>query len=108
MRAVGVYPRVPFTLEWDLQRGFSRAERRAAGHWLRAKGEPDEQPVQRRGNGPAAPPGAADARDNMEDYYSRGEGREGERAEQLRLRLRLSKYMRAALAHWGAVPELRR
>ena len=101
MRAIGEHPVVAYPLAADLRRGFTRTERRAAGHWLRDKSEPDEQPLAQRGAGPAAPGGAAAARDNMEDYYSRGEGREGERAEQLRLRLRLARFVRAALAHWG-------
>jgi hypothetical protein len=101
MRAIGEHPVVAYPLAADLRRGFTRTERRAAGHWLRDKSEPDEQPLAQRGAGPAAPGGAAAARDDMEDYYSRGEGREGERAEQLRLRLRLARFVRAALVHWG-------
>ena len=101
MRAIGEHPIVPYPLALDLRRGFTRTERRAAGHWLRDKSAPDEQPLAKRGAGPAAPGGAAAARGDMEDYYSRGEGREGERAEQLRLRLRLARLVRAALTHWG-------
>ena len=96
MRVVGDLPTIGFEIDEDLRRGFTQSERRMAGHWLRDARE-EGAPAPPRGAGPARPPGAAAARDGMEDVYSRGAGREGERAEQTRVRWRFVRYVRAAL-----------
>ena len=101
MRLIGMHPQVPYPLEEDLRRGFSRTERRISGHWLRDKSEPDEAPVEWRGARPAQPPGAAPRRDQMEDAYTRGAGRFGERSEQIRARLRLWRFLQAAYRYYG-------
>ena len=108
-RAIGEFPRVPFALDPDLVRGFSRHEGRVLGHWRRDKNAEAPGPP-RLGAGPARPPGAQDEHGAMEDAYSRGEGRLGERAEQLRARARLTSFLRLALAHmeqstpWPSLP----
>ena len=48
MRVIGVHPVVPFELELDLVRGFSRVELRISGHWMRDKNEPDDEPADQR------------------------------------------------------------
>jgi hypothetical protein len=97
LRSVGEFPTVPFPLEQDLVRGFGRYDCRVMGHWRRDKNAPDDAPPQARGSAPAAPPGAASRRDEMEDLYARGEGRTGERLEQLRVRGRAFRFFQAAM-----------
>jgi hypothetical protein len=101
LRAIGEFPRVRYELPPDLARGFTRYEARIAGHWRRDKNAPDYVAPQSRGAGPAVPPGAASQRDASEDLYSRGEGRMGERAEQLRVRGRAWSFLRVARRAWG-------
>ena len=100
-RMVSEFPQLPFALPEHLRRGFTRTEVRMYGHWLRDKNATDEAPPQRRGNGPARPPGAAAARREMGDRYSRGEGRLGERAEQLTARRRIMELLALAYREWG-------
>ena len=100
-RMAGEFPPVPWVQGTALERGFSKPERRMLGHWLRAQHEASERPDEARGAGPAAPPGARAARDDMDDRYTRGEGRGGERCEQLRVRGRLVDFLRMALHQYG-------
>lgn len=79
--------------------GFSEGDARAAGHWLRDRHAHQDapQPGQR-----AVPTGARNARHEMERRYTQGAGRRGERAEQLRVRVRLVAAVREALQRFGA------
>ena len=107
-RFIGEFPEAPFPLPPPLRRGFTRTEVRELGHWLRDKNEPDDVPPSARGSGPAAPPGARPQRGAMEDGYTRGDGRIGERGSQLQVRTRLLQYLaaavRAAAAGWMQMP----
>jgi hypothetical protein len=115
-KKVGPWPTaLPYArrLPADLQppRGFLKEERRALGHWLREQNgempsasECAEVLRKRRERGEAGTgiPSGSPARQDMEDRYAAGEGRVGERAEQLRLRRRMALYARAAVEHWCA------
>lgn len=78
--------------------GFTEGDARAQGHWLRDKNAPQEAP--QRGQA-ARPAGAGNAREQMERRYTQGEGRMGERAEQLRVRVKLIMAVREALERFG-------
>ena len=97
-RMIGEFPRPHFELPDDLRRGFTRTECQMLGHWLREK----DQSKESAGAPDPAPSGVgATLRDSMVDAYSRGAGRKGECAEQLRVRARLVLFVRIALAAWG-------
>ena len=106
-----VFPSIPN----ELLPGFSECEARALGHWLRDANAPEGNPSLTNhrkptkaaaGAGrsaqsqPAAAPGAPSLHGEMVLRYTSGEGREGERATQLRLRGRLMDWAARALAHW--------
>ena len=99
-RMISEFPQVPYALPVELQRGFTRAEVRMLGHWLRDKNAPDD-PAPPRGARPAQPPGGAQQRQEMLDAYTRGAGRLGERTEQITVRRRIVAFIRAALTGAG-------
>ena len=70
------------------------------GHWLREKGDKGERPT-RVGGGQAAPAGRPQERSDMVDSYSRGDGRFGERREQLAVRARILEFIEVA---WQRLP----
>ena len=74
------------------------ADARAAGHWLRDKSE--AAPVQHRG-ARAQPAGAPNARGAMDNRYTGGAGRRGEREEQISIRTRITAAVRGALETCG-------
>ena len=78
--------------------GFTEGDARALGHWLRDRNAPQEaaRPGQR-----ARPAGALNAREEMERRYTQGAGRLGERAEQMRVRLKVIMAVRESLAAFG-------
>ena len=82
------------------ERGFSKEDARVAGHWLRDRHAAQEVPSRPSG---AVPAGAPNARGDMDRRYTQGEGRRGERSEQLSLRSRLVAAVRSSLAA-AAVP----
>lgn len=90
------------------EHGFSYDDIRAVGHWLRdRRAEPAVQ-EDAHGRGHGRPAGAANGRQVMGHRYSQGDGRRGERAEQLDVRGRLNGVVRAGLAAcsspWHALP----
>jgi hypothetical protein len=99
-RMIGEFPELTFIAPVGLARGFSRTESRMLGHWMRDKSDKEATQAANatRGAAPAAAPGAPTLRNSMVDAYSRGDGRLGERAEQLRVRSRLVAFTQAALA----------
>ena len=97
---ISEFPQLPFPLPQPLQRGFTRTETRALGHWLRDKNAPTCEPP-RLGSGPARPPGAPQERGQMEERYTGGDGRHGERSEQLAVRGRYVDFLACAFAAWG-------
>ena len=88
-------------------RGFSRADARELGHWRRAATAQAAQgglgEVKLAGHGPARK-GTQAERDFMENAYSRGEGRLGERSAQINVRSHFIRFLQAARAHMGAAP----
>ena len=87
------------------ERGFSKEDTRAAGHWLRDRHAALELPARPHG---AVPAGAPNARADMDRRYTQGPGRAGERQEQLSLRTRIVSVVRQAIAAsavpWHALP----
>ena len=86
--------------------GFSESDARALGHWLRDRNAPQETP---RPGRPNIPTGAPNAREDMQRRYTQGPGRLGERAEQLEVRWRVIRAVRAGLGRlngegWLALP----
>lgn len=82
-----------------VSRGFSfPADSRAASHWLRDKTE--AAPTAPRQTG-ARPPGAANERGAMTHRYTGGQGRRGEREEQLSLRGRINAAVKSSLRAFG-------
>ena len=82
--------------------GFGEADARAIGHWLADKNAPQQDPrfvpgAPKRGVADGAPV----VRGAMSLRYSAGEGRRGERQEQLAVRARLVEAVRAGLARFG-------
>ena len=100
-RMISEFPSAPYQLTEDLRRGFSRGEMRMLGHWRRDKNAPAETAPPPRGAGPAVPPGAQTTRNVMEDRYTRGDGRCGERAEQMKVRRRFWTFVQAAMVDFG-------
>ena len=98
---IGEFPPVQFSLPASLECGFSRNEQRMLGHWMRDKNAADDQPARSRSAAPAAPPGAATQREACEDLYSRGDGRSGERSEQVSVRGRLASFLQHTMAAAG-------
>ena len=103
-----------------LGQGFSADDGRELGHWRRyAKGAGGEAvesadhaqalPRPRGRSNPAAAPETLAARQNMENAYSRGEGRLGERGAQLRVRGRFMGLVQAAHLNmsrpWQELPD---
>ena len=76
-------------------RGFGGNDGRVAGHWLRDRHAAGDLPV--RPGGGARPSGAPNARADMERRYTQGDGRCGERREQISLRYRLVRAVAASL-----------
>jgi len=76
---------------------FEEKDARAMGHWLRDKNAPQE--VSQPGGHHTV--GARNARDSMSLRYTQGEGRRGERAEQLSLRNRFVIAVRNGLLRAG-------
>jgi hypothetical protein len=74
-------------------RGFLKEECRALGHWLRDKDAVSTASEPRLGGAEHTV---------MEQRYTEGDEREGERTEQLRLRRRMADYGAAAIAGWEA------
>jgi hypothetical protein len=101
---ISEFPVVPYALPEDLRRGFTPPETRVAGNWRRcsAQGATESSRV---GTAPAAPPGAPDARADSEHVYGRGDGRMSSRAQQLRVRDRLCRFVACALRHARISPE---
>ena len=91
-------------------RRFTEADARAAGHWLRDKNAP--QPDARMvpgAPGRGVPDGAPIARGGMSFRYTQGEGRLGEREEQLQLRTSFYVCVQEALRRvpggWHTLPK---
>ena len=84
---------VPPAVREDPPRGFLKEEYRALGHWLRDKDAVTTAAEPRRGGAEHTV---------MEQRYTEGDEREGERTEQLRLRRRMADYGAAAIAGWEA------
>ena len=91
-------------------RRFTEADARAAGHWLRDKNAP--QPDARMvpgAPGRGVPDGAPIARGGMSFRYTQGEGRLGEREEQLQLRTSFYACVQEALRRvpggWHTLPK---
>ena len=86
--------------------GFGGDDSRVAGHWLRDKHAGQELPTRPRAG---VPTGARNGRGDMCRRYTQGAGRRGEREEQLDLRWRLVRAVRAALARcstpWWLLPK---
>ena len=85
---------------------FVRDDDRRVGHWLRDRVAAPDDNASRRDHALRA--GARNNHDDMQRRYSQGEGRLGERAEQLRVRAKLVEYVRAAIercpTHWTEWP----
>jgi len=75
--------------------GFTTTDQRIAGHWLRDRNAARETPV--RPVGQQAQTGAPNGRQLMQNRYTSGAGRCGERHEQLDLRTRLVRVVRDKL-----------
>jgi hypothetical protein len=105
-KCIGRWP----SLFGEHEEGFSKHDRDAVGHWLSfgatdAEVEPPPPPKRRRdGQAPDREHAGSD-RSHMRERYARGEGRGGERAEQLRIRRRGISFIRRAIEawsrHWG-------
>ena len=86
--------------------GFSKADRDASGHWLSfsstdADATPAPPPKQAAGKAKAVAAQGCES-SLMRERYGRGDGRCGERTEQLKIRLRLILVLRRLLARWSA------
>ena len=80
-------------------RPFTEPDARAAGHWLRDKNAPQPDPRQVPGApGRGVPDGAPIARGGMSFRYTQGQGRRGEREEQLQLRTRFYACVQSAIS----------
>lgn len=114
-KTIGEQPEPPFPVDSTEPPilGFTQPERTAHGHWFgQAEDAPTPQPPQPptrgrgrargRGRGRAAQP-LPTYREAMPELYSRGEGRLGNREDQLRLSRRLFLYVGRALHHWTQV-----
>ena len=77
--------------------GFTTTDQRIAGHWLRDRNAARETPA--RPLGQHAQTGAPNGRQLMQNRYTSGAGRCGERHEQLDLRTRLVRVVRDKLAN---------
>ena len=95
--AAAIAAAVPPAVRETQPRGFLKDECRALGHWLRDKDVVSTASAPHRGGAEHMV---------MEQRYTEGEEREGERTEQLRLRRRMADYGAAAIAgwetHWGS------
>jgi hypothetical protein len=95
--AAAIAAAVPPAVREIPPRGFLKDECRAFGHWLRDKDAVSTASAPHRGGAEHTV---------MEQRYTEGEEREGERTEQLRLRSRMADYGAAAIAgwesHWGS------
>ena len=95
--AAAIAAAVPPAVREIQPRGFLKDECRALGHWLRDKDVVSTASAPHRGGAEHMV---------MEQRYTEGEEREGERTEQLRLRRRMADYGAAAIAgwetHWGS------
>ena len=90
--------------------GFSDADARAIGHWLRDKNAPADPVIVEGPKRPRVRSGAENEREAMNRRYSQGPGRLGQREEQISLRLRFALYVRRALESlegpwWSALPK---
>ena len=111
---VGPTPSFLFLIEDRDKPGFDRAAVNGLGHWLRLQGAiHDERPagdvVRAAVTGVGRAAGAANTRADQVGRYQRGDGRDGDKVTQLKLRGRLVRIMRAAIAHhapegWHTLP----
>ena len=106
--ALGITTHSPHGTGADMARfmgeagGFSEPDARALGHWLRDRNAPQPDPRRAPGNpGANAPAGVGDLRGAMTMRYSSGDGRHGERQEQLAVRSKLVHVVRESLARFG-------
>ena len=116
-QTIGAWPSFEFELEERDRPGFGRDEVNALGNWLRLRGGAhDERPPDgaqcAAATGRGRPVGAPNRRAEQAGRYVRGDGREGDRAVQLRLRARLRRIVRAIIAHrcgsvaaWESLPD---
>ena len=103
---VGPAPSLPFIVEDRDKPGFDRAAVNGLGHWLRLHGAVhDERPaddvVRAAVTGVGRAAGTANTRADQVGRYQRGTGRDGDKVTQLKLRSRLVRIMRAAIAHYA-------
>ena len=91
--AAAIAAAVPPAVKEIPPRGFLKEECRAFGHWLRDKDAVSTASDPHRGGAEHLV---------MEQRYTEGDEREGERTEQLRLRRRMADYGAAAIAGWEA------
>ena len=89
--------------------GFHYDEIRALGHWLRDKNEAAEAAnAIPNGKGSGRSGGALNERGTMQIRYTQGDGRKGERFQQLAIRSKLVAKVRAGLRkfnrHWTSLP----
>ena len=103
---VGPTPSFPFLIEDRDKPGFDRAAVNGLGHWLRLHGAVhDERPaddvVRAAVTGVGRAAGTANTRADQVGRYQRGDGRDGDKVTQLKLRSRLVRIMRAAIAHYA-------
>ena len=100
------WPSYPFALEERDRCGFSRSQVNELGHWLRLRGAlHDERPaddyVRAAATGEGRAQGTRNQRADQVGRYQRGDGRAGSRSAQIKLRARLIRVMRAAVAHYA-------
>ena len=101
---IGEWPSFPFELEEADKAGFSSPQVGLIGNWLRLKGRlhdvrPEGDAARAAATGEGRPAGAPNRRGEQHGRYTRGENREGARTQQLRLRGRLTRIVRAVIEH---------
>ena len=84
-------------------RGWLEPHARQLGHWRRDRNAPQEGPAKVPGapRGRGVPAGAPCVTGAMSLRYSQGEGRKGERQEQLEVRTRMVRAVREGLSRFG-------
>ena len=116
-QTIGEWPTYDFPLEEQDEPGFSSDEVGLLGNWLRLKGKqhdarPEGDERRAAATGVGVPEGAPNRRGQSQTRYVRGDNRLGARTQQLRLRRRLQRIVRAAVVHavgdvhkWMDLPE---